>query len=367
MQRVYRAVRAAIPVLPRASARVAAGRAEQRQGAATLRGRPRKQPPPDDATDAAAVKWRWRQATEAALRAEVHRLRQQGVALRGIARQTGLVRRTVRRFLELPPAEAGGGPPPTAADTTAGSPSPPADTAAPAQPGTSLTLADLPGPPGPAAPWTSWAEVRQASADLSACRFLLLRRPDHLRAEEQAQLDSLLAGPLGAHLRVARAFLTDWYAIWYDADRQRRSPEAASARYQQWQANPDYLALPPLRRVQQQLDAARFAKLSQFLQQPAWEATNNGAERTGRAFRHQQAPHFTLRTTTAIDGALRATACLRRDEVLGAARPAASRCTRGRQPRLPGGDRSQPNAASGAPMAAWRMGAIPIAAGGFAH
>jgi hypothetical protein len=326
VQRVYRAVRAAIPTLPRASARGSADRAEQRQGAPTLRGRPRKQPPPDDATDAAAVKWRWRQATEAALRAEVHRLRQRGGSLRGIARQTGLVRRTVRRFLEAAPAEG-----------TAESALPPADRTASAQQGRPLTLADLPGPPGPVAPWTSWGEVRQVSADLTACRFLLLRRPDHLSVEEQAQLDVLLTGPLGADLRVARAFLTDWYAIWSDADHQRRSPEAAWARYQQWQANPDFQAVAPLRRVQQQVDAARFAKLSQFLQQPEWEATNNGAERAGRAFRHQQAPHFTLRTTTAIDGQLKVTACLHRDEVLGAARPAASRCARGRKPRLPEG------------------------------
>jgi hypothetical protein len=322
VQRVYRAARATIPGLPRASARVPAACAEQRQAAPTLKGRPRKQPPPEDATDAAAVKWRWRQATEAALRAEALRLRRQGVSLRGIARQTGLVRRTVRRLLQADHAGCAG-PPAAATEIGADAPSPSAP----------LTLAALPAPPGPAAPWTSWAEVRQASADLAACRFLLLRRPDHLTAAEQARLAALLAGSLGAPLQTARTFLTDWYAIWRDEEGRRRSPEEARFRWQQWRAAPAYQAVAPLRRAQRAVDAARFAKLSQFLRQPAWEATNNGAERMGRTFRHQQAPHFTLRTPAAIDGALKAGAVLQRERVAAPARLTAGRCARGRKPQ----------------------------------
>jgi hypothetical protein len=322
VQRVYRAVRAGLPALPRASARAPAPHAQQRQAAATLRGRPRKRPPPADATDAAAVKWRWRQAAEATLRAEVHRLRRGGVSLRGIARQTGLVRRTVRRMLREDPAEGGDGPPP--ADAGA---------AAAVEPAAPRTLAALPAPPGPPAPWASWAEVRQAGADLAACRFLLLRRPERLGAAERARLAALLASPLGTGLRVARASLADWYAIWYDPAGRRRDLDDAQAHWRPWREDSDYQAVAPVRRVQQQVDEARFERLSQFLRQPAWEATNNGAERMGRAFRHQQAPHFTLRTATAIDGALRAGACLRRAEAAGAARPTAGRCTRGRKPR----------------------------------
>jgi hypothetical protein len=321
VQRVERAVRARIPALPRASAQAPATETAQRQTVPTLRGRPRTHPPPAEATDAAALKWRWRQGAQAALHVEVHRLRQQGVSLRGIARQTGLARGTVRRWLHAAPGDGGADGPLATEATAATEPIPP------------LTLSALPAPPGPPAPWTSWDEVRQARTDLTLGRFLLVRRPDHLTAAEQARLDGLLASPLGAELRVARAFLTDWYAIWCEPDGQRRDREAARIRWQQWREHPDYQAVAPLRRIQQQVDERRFGRLSQFLRQPTWEATNNGAERMGRGFRHQQAPHFTLRTEVAIEGALKAGACLRREEVIGAARPAVSRCQRGRKPR----------------------------------
>ena len=55
------------------------------------------------------------------------------------------------------------------------------------------------------------------------------------------------------------------------------------------------------------------------------------AERTARLFRHQQAPHFTLRSEAAIEGALTAGACLHRDELVGTVQPAASRSNRGRK------------------------------------
>ena len=59
--------------------------------------------------------------------------------------------------------------------------------------------------------------------------------------------------------------------------------------------NPTYLAEPALRRVLNRMTDARFEHLSPFLRNPRWEATNNGAERAGRAFRHGQAAHFNLR------------------------------------------------------------------------
>jgi hypothetical protein len=51
----------------------------------------------------------------------------------------------------------------------------------------------------------------------------------------------------------------------------------------------------------QSVDDARFRLRSQYLREPDGEATNKGAERMGRTFRHRQRPHFNLRTTTAID------------------------------------------------------------------
>jgi hypothetical protein len=330
VQQVERAVRATIPVLARASARAPAAEAAPRQTGPTLRGRPRTHPPPVEATDAAALTWRWRQDAQATLRLEVHRLRRHGVSLRGIARQTGLARGTVRRWLHAAPGD-GSADGPVAAGATARPDAPPP-----------LTVATLPAPPGPPTPWTSWEEVRRAKTDLMAGRFLLVRRPNHLTAEEQARLDALLASPVGAELRVARAFLADWYAIWCDPDGRRRDPGEARGRWQQWRENPDDQAVAPLRQVQQQVDEQRFGRgtrhgSSQFVRQPSWEATNNGAERTARQFRHHQAPHYTLRTAAAIEGALTAGACLHREEVIGAVRPEVSRCHRGRKPRRQAG------------------------------
>ena len=55
---------------------------------------------------------------------------------------------------------------------------------------------------------------------------------------------------------------------------------------------------------------SKFERLSQFRRHPEWEATNNGAERGGRTFRHRQAPHFNLRTKEAIENAITVKACL---------------------------------------------------------
>jgi hypothetical protein len=101
-------------------------------------------------------------------------------------------------------------------------------------------------PPPPAAetatpppPWTSWEEVRGVRAALKKRHSLLLRRPDHRNATEEAQRDDLLNTPIGADLRLARAFLLDWYAIWRDEDGDRREFAEAQERYEHWRASAD--------------------------------------------------------------------------------------------------------------------------------
>jgi hypothetical protein len=160
---------------------------------------------------------------------------------------------------------------------------------------------------------------------------LLLRRPEHLTAEQQAQVATLLASPLGAHLQVARDFLEEWYSVWGEQVGQRRSREEAEARYLAWRCKPEYAALAPLRRVQERVSEARFDQLSQFLRNPRWEATNNGAERAGRAFRHRQAPHFNLRSQETIEGALIVGACQRKAAAVAPALQALHPCQRGRK------------------------------------
>ena len=114
-------------------------------------------------------------------------------------------------------------------------------------------------------------------------------------------------------LRVARSFLEAWFAIWRDEDGHRRTPAEAEQRYRAWHEDAAAADFAPLRKQQQHLDADHFARLSVFLRNPAWEPTNNAAERGGRAFRHRPHPHFRLRTLNRIDADLKVHACLRKE------------------------------------------------------
>jgi hypothetical protein len=172
--------------------------------------------------------------------------------------------------------------------------------------------------------------VREA---LKAHRWLILRRSDHLTTEQQNQINALVAGPLGELVGVARGFLLDWYALWRTEEGHRRPLAEAEERYTCWRTNLAYRALPPLRKVQDLMTPTRCARLSQFLRHPHWEATNNGAERAGRAFRHRQAPHFRLRTPGAIEGALGVLTCHTKQRMTTPAAPLRRLCSRGRSSR----------------------------------
>jgi hypothetical protein len=172
--------------------------------------------------------------------------------------------------------------------------------------------------------------VQQIREALREHRFLLLRRPEHLNADQEAQVTLLVESPL-PQLRIARSFLLDWYRLWTDDQGHRRPLEEARTRYQAWRSAPTYRAEPPLRRLLDQMTDAHFEQLSPFLRDPAWEATNNGAERAGRAFRHGQAAHFSLRTPESIEGALIIAACQRKMAIHTVPRQQANRATRGRK------------------------------------
>ena len=80
----------------------------------------------------------------------------------------------------------------------------------------------------------------------------------------------------------------------------RRTVDDASSSFLVCQTNLSYASKPQLQRVVAAMSAEKFVQLSHFLRSPGWEATNNGAERTARIFRHQQAAHFNLRSIDAI-------------------------------------------------------------------
>ncbi len=274
----------------------------------SLGGRLRQAPPQPDQHDPASERYRWCQARRAVGIAQAHALRPQIQSTRALARAVGVNQDTVRHWLQLTPPDA-------------------------------ATLATLVEAVGlaptlepPPQPWRDWDEVRQVREDLRLNRTLFLHRPDHLSAEEQQTLAKLLASPVGAALRVARSFLEAWFAIWRDEDGQRRTAFEAEQRYRAWHEDATAAEFAPLRKQQQHLDADHFAHLSVFLHDPAWEPTNNAAERGGRAFRHSQHPHFRLRKLEMIDADLKVHAYLRKERSCSPPLTRLHQCQRGRQP-----------------------------------
>ena len=345
-------------------------------------GRLRTSPPTDDPNDPDYLHWQLRQATRQAGIAQVHALAHQGQSHRAIARQLGLHRKTVKAWLALElPAEV----PDDLAHDWHDRQLPDVDTMRrqarqakhdqvqtlaesglsyctiarqvgihrvtvskwlnqavldnpaprPTEPHTSTTAADT--PPAllstePPSPWQQWDEVRQVREELQEHRYLFLRRPGHLTVDQQAQIDTLLASPVGPQLQIARCFLLEWYLLLHDDDGQRRMLDAARERFAAWSSNATYAAVAPLRRVQERM-TAQFERLSPFLRNPRWEATNNGAERMGRAFRHRQAPHFKLRTGPAMEGAIVVMAGHKQAAATSEKYWEFARCRRGRKPR----------------------------------
>jgi hypothetical protein len=237
----------------------------------------------------------------------VHGLRTQGLSDRAITRQTGFNRRTVRKWLALPCPEA---------------------VAALPAPGVAAEPTTAP-PVG----WESWEQVRAVREALVRERFRLMRRPDHLDAGDWDRLDPLFASPIGPALRDVRGFVTDWYALWRDEAGKRRSLDDARERYRRWRTQPAYRAWPSLRRYLDRVSEEQFTHLSQFLRHPAWECTNDGAERMGRTFRHEQAPHFYMRTIPGIEGAIVAQAFARKAAHSAPSGMPPQRSTRGRHPK----------------------------------
>jgi len=273
---VVKQVRRALPTPPPASK-------------PTLLGRLRDTPPADDQHDADSERYRWRLARRTLGIAQAHALHQHISSARAIGRQLGVNHGTVRQWLKLSPPD-----PATIVKLS----------------GTSDLLPNVEPPP---LPWRDWDQVRSVREDLRLYRTLFLHRAENLTAEEQQKVVGLLDGPVGRELRVARTFLEEWFTIWADDLGQRRTPAEAELRYQIWQTDAEAATVTPLRRQQQHLDMDHFRRLSAFLNDPRWEATNNAAERGGRAFRHGQHPHFRLRHITSIDADLKVRAYLKKE------------------------------------------------------
>ncbi|MCA1837585.1 MAG: hypothetical protein LC674_02050, partial [Actinobacteria bacterium] len=180
-------------------------------------GRPRKHPHPEQIA-----------AFRGAI-ARVFALRQEGLSMRAISRRTGHSRNTVKKWLE------------------GDAPKRVVEAEVPPEATSSVYLDKLPKEPpckdfpeAPPMPWESWDEIRRVRQDLWECRYLMLRRREHLTGEEQEKLRELFESPVGERLGVARRFLEEWYAIWYDEQRNRRTPGEARECYERWRFDQSY-------------------------------------------------------------------------------------------------------------------------------
>ena len=272
----------------------------------TLLGRLRDTPPAEHQHDADSERYRWRVARRTLGIAQAHALHQHISSARAIGRQLGINHGTVRKWLKLSPPDP-------------------------------ATVAELSGMPDllpnvdpPPLPWHDWEEIRRLREDLWVYRTLFLHRAENLTAEERHRLSDFLTSPVGGELQVARTFLEEWFAIWHDELGHRQTPEGAERRYQIWRTDPEATKVAPLRRQQRHLDMVHFRRLSAFLHDPTWEPTNNAAERSGRAFRHGQHPHFRLRLVRSIEDDLKVRAYLKKERFRALTPSRIHGCQRGR-------------------------------------
>jgi hypothetical protein len=274
-----------------------------------LLGRPRKKCPSPE-----------KLAAHRAAITRVFALHEQGVSIRGIRRRTGHSRNTIKRWLrgEIPKEI-----------TEAELP-------------TEWMLEEILGEGGASeeeeplipdapSPWSSWEEVRKVRNLLWEVRYIILRRPNHLTEKDREKLNFLFESPVGEEVRLLRSFLEEWYLLFYDEQRNRRTLAEAKKRYDGLKTNSDYQKLEHLAGLQARLCEEHFQKVSRFLEHDEWEATNNGVERAGRAFRHLQRSRYNFREPTSIEDAIRARAWLAKEESSLTSTPSPGRCARGRK------------------------------------
>jgi transposase-like protein/lambda repressor-like predicted transcriptional regulator len=274
----------------------------------TLKGLPGKNPSPEKLAF-------YQQAI-----ARVFALKEQGNSMREIHRQTGHSRNTIKKWLS-------GRAPRVITETQLPAGMTPEEVLAEGSPH-AYAPSEIPEPPSP---WSDWEQVRKVRKLLWECRYVMLRRPDHLTGEHREDLRYLLESPIGEQVSLLREFVEEWYALFHDEQRNRRSLQQAKERYERLQNDARYRVLKPLARLQGRLDDEHFEKISSFIRSAEWEATNNAAERSARAFRHLQAPHYDFRRSRSIDDAIKARAWLSGKQSSATQSPPPGRCARGRK------------------------------------
>jgi transposase len=127
-------------------------------------------------------------------------------------------------------------------------------------------------------------------------RYLLVKRPEKLRAWEKRALQTLLEY-LPA-LRVLHHFMGRVYRL-LEAS---QTEEQAWARYAQWQGEAAFRAVPELAAVLEGMTVAKFGKVVAFLRSPLGQRvrTNNHVERLNRQLRADEKVRYRWRTGRGI-------------------------------------------------------------------
>jgi transposase len=127
-------------------------------------------------------------------------------------------------------------------------------------------------------------------------RYLIVKRREKLSKQQVKDLQQMLEY-LPA-LRELRRFVDQTHPL-FEAAQTR--PQAW-VRYAAWQADADFAAVPELARVQQNMTAAKFAKVVAFLGSPAGGRvrTNNHVERMNRQLRHYEKVRYKWRTARGV-------------------------------------------------------------------
>jgi transposase len=194
-------------------------------------------PPSDDPNNQAVQRWNQRRKERQDGIKQVHHLLEQGLSQRAIARQTGLNRRTIAKWLQkqIPTAYHG--------NQSEGVNQPDQKTVELTDTQKTSKTAEPPDP------WIDWDEVRRVREALQEYRSLFVKHLKHLSREENEHIFDLVNSPIGTKLQTLYSFMKDWYAFWKNQDNRRLPASEAKALYLTWQACETYHHVKPLQRV----------------------------------------------------------------------------------------------------------------------
>jgi transposase-like protein len=131
---------------------------------------------------------------------------------------------------------------------------------------------------------------------LQQMRYALVGRERSWSQNQQELWEQMCASPLGRQLVEFREWMLGWYSIWWDEHDGRRDKDEARIRFRAWRDAPVARANTHLERLTGAMSDTLFERLSSFLEAPEFKSTSNAAERSARAFRQEQRPHFHWRT-----------------------------------------------------------------------